>query len=61
MAAGQELSFCGVGAHHQNGIVENKINILTLIARTLLLHSKHYWPEYITVMLWPFALLAAAD
>ena len=59
--AGQELSFCGVGAHHQNGIVENRIKILTLVSRTLLLHAKRYWPKYITVMLWPYALLAAAD
>eukprot|EP00957_Ditylum_brightwellii_P083044 6312313-Ditylum_brightwellii.AAC.1 len=60
-AAGQELSFCGIGAHHQNGIAENKIKMLTLNGRTLLLHTKHHWPEYITTVLWPYALLVASD
>ena len=57
----QSLNYCGVGAHHQNGIAEAKIKQLTLAARTMLLHAQRYWPEYITTMLWPFALLAAAD
>ena len=43
---GQKLTFCGVGAHHQNAIVERKIKDLTLTARTLLLHAMRYWPEY---------------
>ena len=33
---GQEITFCGVGAHHQNGIIENRNKQLTLSARTLL-------------------------
>ena len=57
----QTISFCGVGAHHQNGVSENTIKQLTLTARTLLLHAQRYWPEYISSMLWTFALLAAAD
>ena len=28
-AAGQKITFCGVGAHHQNGIIENMIGLLT--------------------------------
>eukprot|EP00957_Ditylum_brightwellii_P137520 10484352-Ditylum_brightwellii.AAC.1 len=60
-ATGQELSFCGVDAHHQNGIAENKTKMLTLNEHTLLLNAKHHWPEHITTMLWPYALLAAAD
>eukprot|EP00957_Ditylum_brightwellii_P144695 11022915-Ditylum_brightwellii.AAC.1 len=35
--------------------------MLTLNGRTLLLHTKRHWPEYITTMLWPYALLAVAD
>ena len=35
----QELTFCGVGAHHQNGIAERKIKDVTVIARTILLHA----------------------
>ena len=57
----QRITFCGVEAHHQNGIFENAIKQLTLISRTLLVHSQRYWPEYITTMLWPFALKAAQD
>jgi hypothetical protein len=33
----QKISFCGIGAHHQNGVTENFIKQLTLTARTLLL------------------------
>eukprot|EP00957_Ditylum_brightwellii_P141784 10802997-Ditylum_brightwellii.AAC.1 len=42
----QELMFCGVGAHHQNGISENRIKLLTLGGHTLLLHAKCHWPEH---------------
>ena len=35
----QDLIFCGVGAHHQNGIPERKIKDVTLISRTMLLHA----------------------
>jgi len=59
--ANQELTFCGVGAHHQNGIAENHVKQLTLGARTLLLHAKRHWPEAITTMLWPYAIKAAAE
>ena len=37
---GQKLTFCGVGAHRQNGIVEAKHKIVCNGARTLLLHAK---------------------
>ena len=26
-----------------------------------MLHTQHYWQEYITTMLWKFALVASAD
>ncbi len=55
----QQLHFCAIGAHHQNGIVERAIKDLTLITRTLLLHAKRHWPEMISTMLWPMALKAA--
>lgn len=57
----QRVTFCSVGAHHQNGITENAIKQLTLSARTLLVHAQTFWPEYISTMLWPFALKAAQD
>ena len=57
----QNLTFCGVGAHHQNGVSERIIKDLTLSSRTLVLNAQLHWPEYITTMFWPFALVAAAD
>ena len=57
----QDLTFCGVGAHHQNGISERKIKDVTLISRTLLLHAMRFWPEYITIMMWPFAAKCAQE
>ena len=51
----QKITFCAVGAHHQNGIIENKNKMLTLSAQTLLLHGIRMWPQMIDTMFWPFA------
>ena len=56
----QKINFCGVGAHHQNGIIENKNKLLTLGARTLLLHGMRMWPTMIDSMFWPFSMKAVA-
>ena len=47
--------------HFQNGIAERGIKELTQIARTILLHAQRHWPEYISSMLWPFALKTACE
>ena len=47
----QCLTFCGVGAHHHNGIAEYKIRQLALASRTMLLHAQRFWPEYISSIL----------
>ena len=52
----QALTFCGVGAHHQNGIAEKRICDLSEGARTSLLHAIQRWPEAVSMNLWPFAL-----
>ena len=44
-ASTQQITFCGVGAHHQNGMAVNTIKQLTLISRHLLVHDQNYWPE----------------
>ena len=57
----QKITFCGVNAHHQNGIAERQIRTLTERARTMLIHSMHRWPEIVTAEFWPFALKMATD
>ena len=59
-ARDQSISYCGVGAHHQNGVIENRNKILTLGARTLLMHGIRMWPHMIDKMFWPFAVKAVA-
>jgi len=53
---GQNLTFSGVGAHHQNGAAENAVKTVTTWARSLLLHAALHWPEQVNLELWPFAL-----
>ncbi len=57
----QTIDFCGVGAHHQNGIVKNRNKQLTQTARVLLLHSMRMWPQMVDQMFWLFAIKAAAE
>ena len=57
----QNLTFCGFGAHHHNGVFEQIINDLTFSSRTVVLHAQCHWLEYITTMFWSFSLVAAAD
>jgi hypothetical protein len=58
---GQELTFCGVGAHHQNGIIENHNKQLTLGMRTLLLHGMRHWPQIVDTLFCSFAIKAVAE
>jgi len=58
---GQTISFCGVGAHHQNGIAEEKLGDLQRRATTLLLHAQRRWPDAINSHLWTYAIRAAND
>ena len=57
----QRIRFCGVNAHHQNGIAERHIRTITERARTMLIHAMMHWPELITETLWPYALRLAVD
>ena len=54
--AHQTITFCGVGAHHQNGVAERRIRDITENARTSLLHAAHRWPKAIAANLWPQAI-----
>ena len=53
--ANQSITFCGVGAHHHNGIAEWEIRTMTEGTRANLLHAQRRWPNAIGTILWPFA------
>jgi hypothetical protein len=58
--ARQQLTFCGVNAHFQNGIAKQAIQDLSESARKQLLHARACWPEAVHFALWPYALQNAA-
>ena len=51
---GFELS--GVGAHHQNGVVERSVQTISTWARAMMMHQLEHWPEVFDEALWPFAV-----
>ena len=46
----------GIVSHYQNTLSNRKIQTLTVGDRTFTLHSKRYWKEAITTMLWLYVL-----
>jgi hypothetical protein len=59
-ASRQQLTFCRVNAHFQNGIAERVIWDLLESARKQLLHACAHWPAVVHFALWPYALHNAA-
>lgn len=57
----QSLSFCEVGAHHQNGMAERSIRTVFELAWTALLHAHSKCPDIITFELCPFAVRHDVD
>ena len=51
---GQQISYCGVGYHHQNAIFEHSIKVITLGSHTLLLHATRLCPKSVNNRLWNF-------
>jgi hypothetical protein len=58
--ARQQLTFCRVNAHFQNGIAEQAIQDLLESTRKQLLHARACWPKAVHFALWPYALSNAA-
>ena len=52
----QHISYCGVNAHHQNGIAESAIKNIQNNARKSLLYAQEKWPAAIHTSLWPYAI-----
>jgi hypothetical protein len=57
--ARQQLTFCSVNAHFQNGTAECSIRNLSESARKQLLHARAHWPQAVHFALWPYALCNA--
>jgi hypothetical protein len=57
--ANQTICFCGVNAHHQNGVAERRIQDLADRSRSMLVNARHHNP-FATDNLWPFALQHAS-
>ena len=49
--AEKDLTFCAVGAHHQNAIAYTRIELVCHGARKILLHAKRKWSEVIKMVL----------
>ena len=52
----QNMTFSGVGAHHQNAVAERAIGTVVSMARTMMLHAKMRWPKAVNAKLWPMAM-----
>ena len=52
----QKLKLCGVGAHHQNVIIDNKNKILTTGSRTILLPGIIMWHQTIDEIFLQFSI-----
>jgi hypothetical protein len=52
----QKLTFSGVGAHHQNGVVERNIKTISQCACASMLQAAHSLPEHANICLWPQAV-----
>ena len=57
----QTMSYCGVGAHHQNGRVEKLIRDLQDHGRMVLLHVQQRWPDAVCENLWPYAFALCVE
>jgi len=57
----QTISYCGVGAHHQNGHFKKLIQDLQDHGRTVLLHAQQRWLDAVNDNLWPYAFVLCSE
>jgi hypothetical protein len=57
----QTIQSCGVGSHHQNGIMECCSRDLSESDTASLCHAIHHWPKGVTKNLWSFAIKYACN
>ena len=57
----QNLSYCGVKAHFQNGIAERRIKDLQERTRTSMLYAMNKWKTMVIINLWPYAMRHVND
>jgi hypothetical protein len=51
----QRIRYCGVNAHHQNGVAERSIRTISDMARAMMLHTSIRWKNGVDASLWPMA------
>jgi len=51
----QRIRYCGVNAHHQNGIAEQSIRTISDMAHAMMLHTSIRWKNGVDATLWPMA------
>ena len=55
-ACDQDITFCGVNAHHQNGVAERHIRTIVEKGRTNFIHAATKWPHALDTELWSYAI-----
>jgi hypothetical protein len=52
----QLIRYCGVNAHHKNGIADRAIRTVTEMSRAMILHASAHWKDQVEPTLWPMAV-----
>ena len=52
----QKIQYCGTNAHHQNGVAERAIQIISNMARAMILNAGAHLKHGIDSTMWPLAV-----